>query len=403
MSRDAVCRKASVPGPAEDSVPACAESILQGPESLQWFPSNHPGFELFPDGFPDVCEVRVNKVSTKPLDIAGLRETQKRLQPYLTQAAKTWWETTLLKLEEQDGNSCATCRRLREEQNNCCASKKDDDETRKEKRRRKYHVDKEFLEHLQDSTFSVEHQEYPRSSLFPPSRFHWVNGGYVDLKEGPIVLNDEEMELRNNLHDQRQESETHFVGVSAKVNRAGTKNPRPPDIEPGHIVVVRSEDSECPFYVGEVMSCSNQQVSFPGGVRDSKITICEYGYRQAAGGRGQRQSDPAAVTWQAIFRGKEMVNGCLTERDEFRLDAGSKPTSRSYKPLTRTIWHSSVAEYDIPEKMLTKRSSKKGTAHRKLQSWVKQVLNLNPRVVWSHKRAHDQSAAGGNPKRRRMQ
>ena len=147
------------------------------------------------------------------------------------------------------------------------------------------------------------------------------------------------------------------------------------------------------------MSCSNQQVSFPGGVTDSQITICEYGYPQAAvGGR-----DPAAVTWQAIFRGKEVVNGCLTERDEFRLDAGSKPTSRAYKPLTRTIWHSSVAEYDIPEKMLTKRSSKKGTAHRKLQSWVKQVLNLNPRVVWSHKRAHDQSAADGSPKRRRMQ
>ena len=110
MSRDPVCPSES----AADSVPAFAESSLQGPASLQWFPLNHPGFQLFPDGFPDVREVRVNKVSTKPLDIEALRVTQERLQPYLTQAATYSKHGPLpsatLRFHREIGH-CHSCRR----------------------------------------------------------------------------------------------------------------------------------------------------------------------------------------------------------------------------------------------------------------------------------------------------
>ena len=195
----------------------------------EWFPRNHPGYELFPDGFPSLELLRVNKVSTKPLDVANLRETQLKLQPYLTEFGKTWWDTTLGNIEKEDESSCATCRDLRLKQKSACPSKTDDDDTKKTKSALLNRANKELAEHLRDE--ADRHPEYPKSILFPPSRFSWVNGRYVDNKEDTVVLDEFETELVSVLAGQREETENHFVGVTAAINRVSGKNPL---VETGH-------------------------------------------------------------------------------------------------------------------------------------------------------------------------
>ena len=378
LSKDADCKKV-VTDRCDDSESGSEEANVRDLPS-QWFPCNHPGYELFPEGFPDVHQLRVNKVSTKSLDFSKLRETKEKLKPYLTEAASTWWDTTLEQLDLQDRASCDTCRKLREEQRKNCASKKDDDATRKEKARLARQVDKEFLQHLQDESQSDKHPVYGSSSLLPPSRFSWIDGGYVDSKPQSVQLTPDEATLVGTLHAHRQESEDHFVGITASANRSGSTNPRLATIQPGHIVIVRldaDKESGCPFYVGEVLSCDNTaEGNFESD--DTELSICEYGRRGGLDGQ-----DPGDVRWQAIFRGSELVGGRQQERDEFKLDASSKPSTSSFRPLEKRIWMSMIAEFDTPQKMLTAPPRKKpANGSRKLQSWVKTVLHNNPRVNW---------------------
>ena len=87
---------------------------------------------------------------------------------------------------------------------------------------------------------------------------------------------EKEQQLVDALVNLRQDSkETHFVGVSGLSRRSGSgKNTRPAQVEPGHIVVVRSLDSApcnsyLPFYVGEVLGfeevpCDEDSNTGPG-------------------------------------------------------------------------------------------------------------------------------------------
>ena len=343
----------------------------------QWFPLNHPGYELFPSGFPDVHDLRVNKVSTKALDTDHLQETREKLRPYLTEAAAKWWDTTLAGFRDREAASCQTCCTLREEQRKNCIVKKDDDATKKEKRRLANEAEKALLGHLQDEM--ANHPAYPRSSLFPPSRFSWINGGYVDSQPESVELTQDEATLVEKVRGHRNESEDHFVGVTARANRSGGMYSRPSTISPGHIVIVNADEkSGYPFYVGEVLSCDNtEEGNFVAP--DSKLRICEYGCPG-----GIKDVDPGDVKWQAIFRGSELVRGDVVQRDEFKLQASSRPSSSAFLPLQREIWMSMVAEFDVPEKMLSappKRRTANGA--RRLLAWVKTVLDHNPRVKWS--------------------
>ena len=347
-------------------------------EPSHWFPSNHPGYELFPTGAPDVNDLRVNKVSTKALDLDSLQETREKLKPYLTEAAGTWWDTTLARLRDREAASCETCSTLREEQKKNCITKKDDDPTKKEKRRRANEAEKAFLEHVQDETLLDNHPAYPRSSLFPPARFSWINGGYLDSQPESVELTQDEANLVGAVRGYRDECEDHFVGITARANRAGGKHARRTTIKPGDIVIVNADEKTgYPFYVGEVLSCDNtEEGNFDAP--DSELQICEYGCPG-----GLKSVDPADVKWQAIFRGLELVRGELVQRDEFKLQASSRPSKSVFHPLRREIWMSHVAEFDAPEKMLTAPPKRRaGTGSRKLQAWVKTVLHNNPRVRW---------------------
>ena len=375
------------------------------PEPLHFLPANHPGYELFPNGFPDLDKINVKRVATKPLDVQRLRDKQKKLQPFLTsQASKDWWDQTLNSLEDEDNSSCTTCREFRLQQLNSCEKKTDNDETKKRKRQSLQAANKGLLLHLQTSDNS-QHRPYSRSILFPPSRFKWSNGSYEDLKEDTVTLDVEEKTLVDDLAQQRQEQETHFVGPSKSKtslgnrSRHGEKNPRPECIEPGHIVIVRSEcEMGLPVFVGEVMSCPSRVV-FDQAPGELEIEICEYGN----GSGNLDKIDLGQIKWQATFRGTEKDHrGTLTTRDEFRVNATCTPSTKAMKPLLKRVPMSSIAEYDTPDRMLTKPSGKNTKGTRRLRTWVLSVLHENPRVNWNmSKKRKVQDSSEPSRKRRK--
>ena len=358
---------------------------------LHWLPSNHPGFELFPDGFPDLKKTFVKQVATKPLDFDRLRETQRKLHRYLpTQSVRDWWESTLTKLECQDKDVCLTCRKLRLQQMENCILRTDSDETKSMKSKLVRAADKELLRHLQDSE-SSEHRDYSRTVLFPPARFRWSNGVYEDLQKDIVELDDDGAKLVNTLTQQRQEQETHFVDMTKKSlsNRSlESTHSRPQKLEKGHIVVVRSDKPEIPFYVGEVVSpprfdndCDSDKLHSFDDCGDGEIEICEYGCENVL--EELQRTDISNIKWRATFRGTEKKQGRMITHDEFRLQYDSKPSTKAMKPLVRTIFLSCIAEFDTPDRMLTRPSNKRTTAYRRLQDWVKTVLHHNPRVSWT--------------------
>lgn len=359
-------------------------SDLFSSSTLHWLPANHPGYVLFPNGFPDLDKVSVKQVAVKPLDFPRLRDTQKKLQRYLTESPQLWWDATLTRLEQQDKDECQTCKHYRVQQKESCKLRTDNDETTKKKSKLRYEADKAFLQHLQDSEGS--HRDYPKSILFPPSRFRWSNGAYQDLKQDTVELDDKEKQLVATLLEQRREQETHYVGMTKMTlaNRSTeAKYSRPSHLKPGQIVVVRSAEPEkLPFYVGEVVSPPRYNNHDDNAEFDEcgegLVDICEYGCPEK-----DMPNDPSKIKWRATFKGTESVRGEMKTRDEFRLHYNSKPSTIAMKPLVRTIFISCIAEFDEPDRMLTKPSSTKSTASRKLQDWVKTVLNDNPRVNWT--------------------
>ena len=362
-----------------------------GPSILHWLPTNHPGYELFPNGFPDLDKTPIKQVAVKPLDYPRLRDTQKKLQRNLTnQSARDWWDTTLTQLAKEDAEECETCRGLRLQQSESCVLRTDSDETKSLKSKNRYHADKAFLLHLQSSDPRThQHRDYPKTILFPPTRFRWSNGSYEDMRKEEIVLDSEGQKLVDTLWQQRQEQETHYVGMtkSSFANRSTeAKHSRPKKLQKGHIVIVRSDKPEMPFYVGEVISSpryneddDNDNEDFDN-CGDGEIDICEYGCPADV---EIQSKDPSDINWRATFKGTEMVQNKLTERDEYRLNYNAKPSTQAFKPLVRTVTITSIAEFDEPDRMLTKPSTKKSTASRKLQAWVKTVLHNNPRVNWT--------------------
>ena len=139
-----------------------------------------------------------------------------------------------------------------------CSNKNDPPDVAREKGRNQREADKRMLHHLQEHV----HERYPVHDLFPPSVYTWnaEKKAYEDNVEEKLQLLENEQKLVSALCDLRQDSkETHFVGVSGLSQRSdSSKNPRPLKMEPGHIVIVRSEDSSpcssyLPFYVGEVL------------------------------------------------------------------------------------------------------------------------------------------------------
>ena len=397
----------NIPSPESKLNSSSSDNHIQDPDNdpdstsidlTRWLPSNHPGYELFPNGFPTMDDLinNVKQVATKPLDCVRLRETQKKLQPYLTEASREWWENTLSTLEREDDDSCQTCRHLRQQQMSTCVSRTDDDETKKTKSQLNRQATKDLLLHLQEvmseeqgsSISSTIHQRYPRSVLFPPSRYRWSNGSYVDTKMDSVGEFDEhDLSVLEGLANLCEPRESHFVGMSTKSisNRCGDKNPRPRELKVGTIVVVRCDNNDksgLPFYVGEVLSFPDLTDYDFDNSPDTQIVICEYGHPPRKK-KKDTDTDPGDIPWMAIFRGTENVKGVMKQRDEYRTEASNKPTTSAYKPLHRTIWMTSIAEFDTADKMLLKSSNNKSTGHRKLQKWVKKVLHNNPRVDWT--------------------
>ena len=237
-------------------------------------------------------------------------------------------------------------------------------------------------------------QPHERLNPPPPPRL-------FPLEEDDVVLDESDQQLVDKLLDLRQDNkESHFVGVTGLSRRGGnTKNPRPTELIAGHIVVVRSDESErthLPFFLGEVLeihpapTMDNDDNDGCNDSTRSKVTICEYGsttltkYTKTV--RSADPPDPSSVPdvskvrWQANFRGTEPGK---PEQDEFHRDASCKPSKAVYTPLLLTIRMSAVAEFDEPDKMLNQGSnSRGGPKGRTLKRWVLKVLSGNDRINW---------------------
>ena len=90
----------------------CASS-KRGESKVEWAPFNEPGFQLFPNAFPNLGDVK--GVPVQALDCAALRCTIAAYRLLMPSSSAQWWETFLQMNEAKVAAQCAECTRSRSE------------------------------------------------------------------------------------------------------------------------------------------------------------------------------------------------------------------------------------------------------------------------------------------------
>jgi hypothetical protein len=274
------------------------------------------------------------------------------------------------------------------------------------KRKRRKEIDTALQEHLNDA--STFHTMYPEEFQFPPARFVWDGNGYNDTALQLLTFNDDERTLQEELNAEKAEGiDIHYVGAL----RTSIAHQPPLEIEVVHIILCKAnadaklDGKVLPWFLAEVMGKLINEEGL------DMLNVCEYG----TGVKGKHipmlgdAVNPAKVRWQATFRGAELINGEMKERDEYRPNATSPHTiasSKEYQPVCSHVEASTVIWWNVRDKMLKKPEKK-----RKGQEVRKAVVistSANQRVPWNmdsgpcHEDTPSKAAAPPNNKRRRL-
>ena len=284
--------------------------------------------------------------------------------------------------------------------------KKDNEADISNKRTRRKEIDNALQAHLTDA--SSVHTMYPMDFQFPPARFVWDGNKYTDTALEQLTFTDDERALQEDLNAEKAEGiDNHYVGAL----RTSIAHQPPFQIEVGHIIVCKAnadanlEGWVLPWFLAEVMGKLTNEEGL------EMLNVCEYG-TSATGSHIPTLGDavnPAKVRWQAMFRGKELVSGVMTERDEYRPNATSPHTnasSKEYQPVCSLVEAATVIWWNVRDKMLKKPEKKrKGQEVRKA---VVKSTSANHRVQWNMDTGPCRegpilrAAASSNNKRRRL-